>query len=157
MKKLLIILICVILTICFWDYIFIKIPLNLEQFILYSLPDYEDKETHYSSGFQDYTDYCKYFYKDDSITKKIKNHKLFTEINRENIKLVNRIFEDHKGWGKSHFDEDYDFSMECINEGDCFSLYIPEKYIEERHYLWNYDMFFFDKESLTLYFIHNNI
>ena len=51
MKKFIIILICVILALCFWDYIFIKIPLNFEQAILYSLPDYEDKETHYSDGF----------------------------------------------------------------------------------------------------------
>jgi len=31
------------------------------------MPEYLDKECYYGEGFQDYADYCKYFYAADTI------------------------------------------------------------------------------------------
>lgn len=153
MKKIFISLICLLLILCMTG----CIPLNFEQKVLYTLPKCDDKVTNYSEGFRFYTDYCKYFYTDESIIDKIENNDDFCIIDDDNIEIVKYFFEHYSSWAIKRHGDKYDFSMDSINEGDYFNIYIPEQYLETSKYTESYDMFFFDKESLTLYYIHNNI
>ncbi len=47
----------------------------------------------------------------------------------------------------------YDFDLSLISEADYVYIYDDPDYPE----LGNYDVYFFDMETMTLYYFHNNI
>ena len=120
--------------------------------------EYWDEE-----GFQDYTDYAKYIYSNKDIVIMSDGFKIVKE---EDIDRIKEYFENFYDCMKSlgRLDQ-YDFKIEQINEGD----YIMEKKVEkwnttyestfpkEHEFLINYSILYFDTETKTLYYIHNNI
>lgn len=127
---------------------------------------YIDKEEYYQEdGFQDYTDYAKYIYDTKDI---IVNNKDYKKITKEDIASIKDYFKHHRKW----MGAEYDFDESIINEGDYIRIKIRlEKTInghieivtgdkledlQSRQYD-NYSIYFFDIETLTLYYIHNNI
>lgn len=132
--------------------------LSFNKSVLSVLPDCDREETYYSDGFQDYTDFCKYYYSDDKIIEDIKKSFYFNELDDSNMQRVNSFFNDFEGWvAHEDFYDEYDFSTDCINNGDYYSLYIPEHLRESNENYYSYSMFYFDCESMILYYIHNNI
>lgn len=113
---------------------------------------YIDKTEHFQEeGVQDYTDYCKYIYESPDPFIDNKEYKIIEEGEIENIKIY---FDDFQSWMiASDRNDEYDFNKGCISEGDYIKLITK---VEDDMFS-NYTLYFFDVESLTLYYIHNNI
>ena len=132
---------------------------------------YSNCEEYYSDGFQDYIDYCKYFYK-ESEDKKVKKYgcdgaiikiirkdlgkdKKFEEnsyysiVTKENIDDIKSYF-DKFPYESMEDSNKYDFETDNINEGDYYSLRAGSNND-------NYSVFLYDVNSHILYYIHYNI
>lgn len=124
--------------------------------VLLSLGSYESKEYYTSGGFQDYTDYAKYTYKNINVEQN-KYFKRIDDLNQWNLILHIENFEE---WIDAIKDSDpenevvvaYDFDMSLISNADYY--YIDK---EPDSGYENYDVYFIDIETNTLYFFHNNI
>ena len=125
--------------------------------VIASLPKYESSDGYYSDGLQDFTNYCKYYFsEDDFIIKQIKENRYLKKVTDNDVEEVKSYFENFKDWVEfEEYKDQYDFRDECIDTEDYF--YIEnDKTSEERKY-WDYDVYFFDVQTKTLYFIHSNI
>ncbi len=115
--------------------------------------EYFDEE-----GFQDHVDYCWYQY--DS-AKGVKLRSVYQAITASEVPRVNGYFDNFHGWMKAcDRMEQYDFDPSCINEGDSMLLVTKEgQQIGSADYgkYDNYSLYFFDKETARLYYIHSNI
>lgn len=124
------------------------------------MPRYDSSEMYYSDGFQDYTDYCKYFYNNKSVKKFVKNRK-FTKVTEENIKNIKSYFENFEGWvDYQEYSDRYDFKLSQIKVNDYY--YIIDKEgtpigtgVYEK--FDSYDVYYVDMENNIMYFIHSNI
>lgn len=120
---------------------------------------YTDKEEHYDQdGFQDYTDYAKYIYPSQEI---IINDSEYEKITKDDIENIEGYFENFRNWMRvcNRLDE-YDFDESIINEGDYIRIKTKEgqKIGDSKYEKYeNYSIYYFDLETLTLYYIHNNI
>ena len=128
--------------------------------IIAELPKAKDSECYYSDGFQDYTDYCKYYYTDKVLNFLEKNSR-FKKVSEKDITEIEGYFENFADWVKyEKYKDSYDFDKSIISTGDYF--YIQNKDTYERYADYPdkyaaYNVYFFDTETLTLYFIHTNI
>lgn len=113
---------------------------------------YIDKTEYFQEGgFQDYTDYCKYVY--DSQAQFVDN-KEYKKVEDSDVEGIKSYFENFESW-MIELDRanEYDFDEFCIDPGD----YVRVITKAEDNKFVNYTIYFFDVESLTLYYIHNNI
>ena len=109
---------------------------------------YLQKEEHFDpDGFQDYTDYCKYWYPDAT---PFEQDERWHEVSEEEIEEIRGYFENFRSWMETQgrLDE-YDFDPACIGTGDYVRF--------DKRSMANYTVFFFDTESGILYYIHSNI
>lgn len=115
-------------------------------------PGYVSKVEHMDpNGFQDYTDYCKYVYSSWEIFENNGNYKTATE---EDAEMLEGYFRDFYSWMETEDRlSEFDFDFECINAGDLFDIKL-DNYFSDYD---NYTVRFFDKETCTLYYIHQNI
>ena len=115
--------------------------------------EYFDEE-----GFQDYVDYCWYQY---NSAENVKLRSAYQEITDSEVPRVNGYFDNFHGWMEaSDRMEQYDFDPSCINIGDSMLLFTKEgQHIGAADYgkYDNYSLYFFDKETARLYYIHSNI
>ncbi|MDO5291587.1 MAG: hypothetical protein Q4F05_02430 [bacterium] len=106
-------------------------------------------------GMQDYTDYCKYYYnsnKDENFAKK------YREVSEQDIDRLCEYFENFEQWMKTaERSFEYDFNTYQINVGDYY--YIETKEGQQPGYgtYDHYSIYFYDIETHTLYYAHNNI
>jgi len=124
------------------------------------IPDgYIDKEEYYDKySFCDYTDYAKYMYDSKDV---ITSNKDYKKIEQDDIQNIVGYFENFSGWMESSDRlSEFDFDIGVINEGDYVKIKTKEgqkigngKYEKND----NYSIYFFDIETLTLYYIHSNI
>ena len=156
MKKLLFILISVLLISSFTA---CEAPKNK---VLVSLGEYNDYVFYSEGGFQDYTDYAKYYY----TSVNIEENEYLTKIQEADFAEIDKHLNDFENWIKNFKDKDnslelvvnYDFNRNIIDVED----YI---YIHSEEHTWDdgftslvsYDIYFFDTQTLTLYYFHNNI
>lgn len=119
---------------------------------------YTYKEEYYDeNGFQDYTDYAKYIYPSQSV---IINNDDYKKITKEDIESIKGYFNNFRNWMTSSRLDEYDFYDSMINEGDYVRIKTKEgEKIGNSQYnkYDNYSVYFFDIETLTLYYIHSNI
>ena len=126
-----------------------------------SLGEYKSCEFYTEGEFQDYTDYAKYYY--DSVD--FSNNEYFTKIEQSDIDVLNEHLDDFESWIETYREGDasrdivvnYDFDRSFIDSADY--LYInSEKHTWDDGYtsLVNYDVYFFDTQTNTLYYFHNN-
>lgn len=117
---------------------------------------YIKSEEHFDKdGMQDYSDYAKYIYDNEEV---ITNNKEYKEITIDDIDNVVGYFDDF--YGVIKLEGIYDFDTSIITQGDYVRIKTKEgEKIGNSVYgkYDNYSVYFFDKESLTLYYIHNNI
>ncbi len=125
--------------------------------VIASLPQADTSDCYYSDGFQDYTDYCKYYYaKQENILEEVKNSPYFKPVTYDDITELNSYFDNFEGWLEYvKYKDNYDFQRNDIDTEDYF--YIENDEISEKHKYWYYDVYFFDVQTQTLFFIHNNI
>lgn len=114
--------------------------------------EYYDKE-----GIQDHTDYAKYVY--DKVI--VENDDNYTKVNENDIENIKSYFNDFKDVMESlERLNEYDFDINSITENDYVRIITKEGTpIGDSTYgkFDNYSVFLFDNETLTLYYIHNNI
>ena len=120
---------------------------------------YIDKMEYFDeNSFQDYTDYCVYLY--DSADSFIANQN-YHKITADEIDNIKSYFENFQSWMEaSDRIAQYDFDENCINESDYVRIETKEgESIGTGKYgkFDNYTIYFFDCESLTLYYIHSNL
>ncbi len=116
-------------------------------------PGFVQKEEHFDpDGFQDYTDYCKYWYPDAGAFEKDGR---WHAVSEEEIKEIRGYFENFRGWMEveKRLDE-YDFDPDCIGAGDYVRIEIGSTHWSPYD---DYTLYFFDAESGILYYIHTNI
>ena len=143
-------------------FLFLILPLLLsflfapKDSILESLPDYETREFYTCGGFQDYTDYAKYTYR---VSESVFTHSpYFRKVTAEDIPEILSYIENFEGWVEACSDfpkESYNFDHATVAEGDYF--YILNRYEDPGEEFWNYNVYYFDLETQTLYYFHNNI
>lgn len=134
----------------------------LEDKVLNSLGECRSCEFYTCGGFQDYTDYAKYYYDPVDFT----DNEYFSKIGQADIDALKEHLDDFERCIEAHGYTDasseivvnYDFDRSLIDSEDY--LYIDsEKHTWDDGYtsLVNYDVYFFDTQTNTLYYFHNNI
>lgn len=163
MKKFCLILLAIILGICLLvSMMFFGFLYSHQKSVISSLPDYESREFYTSGGFQDYTDYAKYFY--DSITAQdLESSEHFTVTTDEDVEEILLHIDDFEravAVTAEELKENYDFDRSIVTEGDYFC--IETKYgepIGQGTYdkFDNYSVYYFDIDAQILYYFHHNI
>jgi len=162
-KKIIIILSVVFVAVVAVGYLINRISsINYVNPVMASLPKCDSSECYYSDGFQDYTDYCKYYYDEqDNILDEVKNSQYFKIITSDDITEINNCFDNFEGWLKYvDYKDKYDFQRDIIDTEDYFYIEnneTSEKYAGYSDKYSAYNVYFFDVQTKTLYFIHNNI
>ena len=120
---------------------------------------YTKAEEHFDpNGFQDYTDYAKYYYEDgESFTHR---HR-YKVIGESDVAEVKEYFSNFHSWMKKENRLcEFDFDPACITVGDYWFLEDKEgKRIGEGQYMKyeDYTLPLYDVETSTLYYIHHNL
>ena len=133
-----------------------------EDKVIASLGKYEKYEFFTSGGFQDYTDYAKYFFSSANVVE----NKYLNKIQETDYAIINTHLDDFEGWIKTIKDIEpssevvvyYDFDREIIDMEDYF-------YIDSEEHTWSdghtslvrYNIYLFDTQTQVLYYFHNNI
>ena len=133
-----------------------------EDKVIASLGKYEKYEYFTSGGFQDYTDYAKYFFSSASVVE----NKYLNKIQETDYAIINTHLDDFEGWIETIKDIEpssevivnYDFDREIIDVEDYF-------YIDSEELTWSdgytslvrYNVYLFDTQTQVLYYFHNNI
>lgn len=163
MKKKILIVLSAILVLMF---LLVNIVMQLfsklsEDLIIASLPKYESSDCYYSEGFQDFTNYCKYYFpNNDEILEALKVNRYLKPVTGDDVEEIKSYFENFKSWVEfQEYKDKYDFRDECIDTEDYF--YIEDKNNCKKYKYYdkydNYDVYFFDVATKILYFIHSNI
>ena len=125
--------------------------------ILDSLGKYDSKQ-HWTSGeFQDYTDFGIYVYPYIDLTET----PYFAPISSDDITTICEYLDDFDKWIAIHQEQspndelviNYAFDRSIIDTTDCFYIYANRN----GAILFDYDVWFLDMQTNTLYYFHNNI
>ena len=130
---------------------------DIRRFEMYGMPRYESKECYYDEeGFQDYADFCKYYYNETTI-KKFETHSKFKIVTESDIEVIRGYFEDFELWAEEmYYYENYDFDyITQIKEGDYYYIYVDPNYNTFEY--GYYDVYYVDMTKQILYFVHVNI
>ena len=128
-----------------------------EDEVIASLGAYESEEYYSSGGFQDFTDYAKYTY--DSVD--FSDNEYFKIMWYDRKKALIEHIVNFESWVEEieGFEPEndvvvgYDFDISMITMDDYVYIYDDPDCV----YLWCYDVYFFDMETMTLYYFHNNL
>lgn len=123
----------------------------------YKVPDgfYASSEHFDEKSFRDYTDYCEYYFDENSAKKFEENH-YFTLVTKENMVELKSFFQNFSGWiaCREGYEEWFNFKAdEQMSETDYFFLDVINPQDGKFH---NYDIGYYDTETYTLYLFHNN-
>ncbi len=132
-----------------------------EDEVLSSLGEYKDHVFYSEGAFQDFTDYGKYYY--DSVD--FSGNEYFSKIQPNDLEDLNEHLDDFERWIETFREGDasreivvnYDFDRSIIDSEDYFYLESEEDMFDGVLFLVNYDLYFFDSQTNTLYFFHNNV
>ena len=125
------------------------------------LPGYSKSEESIDAfGFQDYIDYCKYYY-DKDFDDKYASTKEYKVIQEEEVSNIVGYFDNFKEVNDSTKKvKNYDFDTGIIDAGDFVYIVTKEgREIGNSTYgkYDDYTVYFYDIASHTLYYIHSNI
>ncbi len=114
---------------------------------------YKSEEYWDKNGFQDYTDYCKYFYTAEDDEKFI-NQEQYKVLENNHIEEIISYFNNFRKQmeNQSRMTE-YDFDTNWINSGD----YVHIKVDKASDLNYSYSVYFYDIQTHILYYIHHNI
>lgn len=118
-----------------------------------NLPEYSDSQCYYSEGFQDYTDFCKYYYDEESV-ENFASHSEFQQVTETDIEDIKSYFADFENRVKTEeYYKNYDFDNKTqIKTGDYFCIITQNS----NDKFADYDVYYYDTEKFVLYFIHSN-
>ena len=125
--------------------------------VLESLGKYTSKTYYTSGGFQDFTDYAIYTFDDVDLGSNAYLHRLtpesLLEMERHIANFENWISIIRSSDQNNEVVVSYDFDRTIISDADYLYIYDDPDYPD----LGCYNVYFFDMESMTLYYFHNNI
>ena len=151
-----VLIICISISAC-------KAP---EDKILMSLGEYKDHVYYTQGTFQDYTDYAKYYYDSVDLTE----NEYFNKIQESDLAKIGEHLDDFESWIETYRENDpsreivvnYDFDRSIIDSEDY--IYIDSEVFATTWddgttdiTLANYNLYFFNTQTQTLYYFHNNI
>ena len=155
-KHIALVLVCVVLLLSISS---CAVP---EDAVIASLGKYEKNEFFTSGGFQDYTDYAKYYFTSANIVE----NKYLNKVQETDFVIINTHLDDFEGWietiknseSSSEVVVNYDFNRRIIDTEDYF-------YIDSEDHIWSdghtslvrYNIYLFDTQTQVLYYFHNNI
>ena len=148
---------CMICTLCLLLLILGGCDLSPEKQLRDSVGKYKEIVYYCTEGFQDFTKYGKYQY----YKVKLDNHKHFKPVSQDDIDVLMGYIENFESWvelnaenGDEKLTQIYDFDMSLVDASDYLYIYDdPDCSIE----YGDYSVYFFDSQSMILYFFHNNI
>lgn len=130
--------------------------------IISALGTYSHREFYSEGAFQDFTDYGKYYF----ISTSVGQSPYFRPLQASDLPVIHEHLDDFENWIEVFRSTDpsrkivqnYDFDRQIIDTEDYIYL------VSETH-TWNdghtslvsYTLYFFDSQSLVLYYFHNNI
>ena len=164
LPKFILIIVCTIasIIIVFWGMMGICILKDWNKYgIETTLWFSESKKVYSDGGWGDFTNYGEYTFNDKSI-KKFKNSRWYKQVTENDIENIKSYFENYEElvFG-TEFAENYSFDKNAqINKGDYYYIYTLEgKPIGNSNYskFDNYDVYYVDIETKTVYYIHLNI
>ena len=125
--------------------------------VIDSLGRFESEFFVTGGGFSEYTDYAKYTYDDADL----EGNRYFEKITPESKKTLVAYISNFKSWVAMYEENNpenelavgYDFDYRAISDNDY--LYIDSDFVDVAYE--RYDVYFFDAETMTLYYFHNNI
>ena len=114
---------------------------------IYEIPrGYVDKyENYQEDGFQDYRDYAEYKYTEET-KKSIVNNKKYKVMTMEDVSIVDGYFK-NMGYYLRDIISEGDYVRIKTREGETIGNFTYGKYDK-------YTVYFFDVDSLTLFYIH---
>lgn len=120
---------------------------------------YISKKEHFDrNGVQDYTDYCTYQY---TSANAFQQDKRYHAISAEDVGTVAGYFDHFEQWMRAENRlSEYDFAPSCISADDYLLTVTKEGQAIGSGFYGKYDhysVYFFDMETMTLYYIHQNI
>lgn len=128
-----------------------------------SLGEYEIVEYCEAGGFQDYTIYYEITYENPNI----ENNKYLKQMTETDVEEFNLYLDNFDGWVEIATDENYepneqfiknyDFDRNIISTNDYCYIYDSAEYDDFYEKFDSYDLYFYDTETETLYYFHNNI
>ena len=152
----------VVVLVCFVFLLSITSCAVPEDKVIASLGEYEKKEFFTSGGFQDYTDYAKYYFNSANATE----NQYLNKIQDADFAIINTHLDDFEGWIETIKDSEpssevvlnYDFDREIIDTEDYFYIDSEEQTWSNGHTsLVKYNIYLFDTQTQVLYYFHNNI
>ena len=155
-KKIVVVFVCVVFLLA------ITSCAAPEDKVVASLGEYEKKEFFTSGGFQDYTDYAKYYFNSANATE----NQYLNKIQDADFAIINTHLDDFEGWietiknsePSSEVVVNYDFDREIIDTEDYFYIDSEEHTWRDGHTsLVKYNIYLFDTQTQVLYYFHNNI
>lgn len=132
--------------------------------VVSSLGEYIDYVYYSSDGFQDYTTYAKYHYPSASF----EGNAYFKKIEQSDFSEIKRHLDDFEEWVTTDIQTDssselvnYDFDFASIDTEDYFYIESEEGEMYNSGtiftFFYKYNVYFFDTQTKTLYYFHNNI
>lgn len=134
----------------------------MEDPVIASLGEYDRRVFFSSGGFQDYTNYAKYYYTSTEVSE----NSYLKKIQETDLSAINTHLDDFEGWIETIKDSEplsevvvnYDFDREIIDTEDYFYIDSEEHTWSDGHTtLVNYNVYLFDIQTQILYYFHNNI
>lgn len=128
--------------------------------VIRSLPEYTQKELHTEGVWQDFTDYGIYTFSvfDEA---KLEENLYFEKVT--DIDNILSYIDDFEGWltENSELSKHYNFDKSWVDESDYIFIRTEEgKNIGNSKHIYgkfdNYDVYFFDIDTWTLFYFHNN-
>ncbi len=130
--------------------------------VIASLPRYKNSDCYYGENIQGNTGYCKYYFSnDDAIVEKVEENKYFKQVTVEDIEKLKGYFDNFKGMVEyEEYIDEYDFKYECIDTLDYIYIEMKDTYGKYQNYpdkYSEYNVYLFDVQTKTLYYIISNI
>ncbi len=124
------------------------------------LPGMINSHSDSGSPGKDSVKYKKTTYEDtEKLRKKLENHKNFVLVENDDVEFITSFFDDFDGWAEVEgFYPEYDFDKNCIGEGDYYYIENVETHGEPLEDVYRtYEVYYFDIQSMALYYIHISI
>lgn len=141
----------------------LTVLLSLSGCGLNSIPDgYTEKDEHFEkNAIQDTVDFANYKYDSIDRLRNSECYEYYKTVSEGDIENLKGYFENFVEWLNDERLAEYSFDTSCISEGDYYLLETEEgKSMGDGYFYGKYDiyrLYFFDAETLTLYFIHADV
>lgn len=130
--------------------------------VLSALPRAEQEEFYTSGGFQDFTDYGKYYYTGIEEAS-LPETGYFSKMDQADVEEMQEYLDNFESWVETiggDLQEGYDFDRALPSPGDYLYLKTKEgEPIGDSAYrkFDNYTLYYFDFDTQILYYFHSNI